>query len=156
MSDHCDTAAWPLVCEKQRLPRQVFRSSIAWLSEWLSTLRSAGYPNPTQDSLPVAGQALLDGIRTRKVPMIGFKVVRYISSPYPKLCLAQSHQLQTSALSPANDEEQTTKVMRAFTRVMRTARLSGFTAPATTSGAPHGWYVLHLSISLGRWDCKLF
>ncbi len=23
MSDHCDTAAWPLVCEKQRLPRKV-------------------------------------------------------------------------------------------------------------------------------------
>ena len=85
MSDHCDTAAWPLVCKKQRLPRKVFRSSIAWLSDWLSTLRNAGYPNTTQDSLPVAGQALLNGIPTRKVPLKGFKVVDYISFPLPKL-----------------------------------------------------------------------
>jgi hypothetical protein len=42
-------------------------------------------PDTTQDSLPVAGQALLDGVRTRKVPMKGFKVVIYISFPFPKL-----------------------------------------------------------------------
>ena len=51
-----------------------------------------GYPTTTQDSLPVAGQALLDGVFTRKVPMKGFKVVIYISFPFPKLCLAQSMQ----------------------------------------------------------------
>ena len=45
-SDHCDAAAWPLVIEWQRLPRKVFRRSIAWLSDSLSTLRSAGYPTP--------------------------------------------------------------------------------------------------------------
>ena len=78
-------AAWPLVIEWQRLPRKVFRRSIAWLSDSLSTLRSADYSNATQDSLPVAGQALLDGIPTRKVPMKGFKVVIYISFPFPKL-----------------------------------------------------------------------
>ena len=39
----------------------------------------------TQDSLPVAGQALLDGLLTRKVPLKGFRVVDYISSPFPKL-----------------------------------------------------------------------
>ncbi len=92
VSDHFDTAAWPLVCKKQRLPRKVFRSSIAWLSDWLSTLRNAGYPNTTQDSLPVAGQALLNGISTRKVPLKGFKVVDYISFPLPKLCFAQLHR----------------------------------------------------------------
>ena len=37
-------AAWPLVCEQQRLPRKVFRRSIAWLSNSLSTLRRLGYP----------------------------------------------------------------------------------------------------------------
>ncbi len=63
----------------------VFRRSIAWLSDSLSTLRSAGYPTTTQDSLPVAGQALLDGLLTRKVPLKGFKVVIYISFPFPKL-----------------------------------------------------------------------
>ena len=63
----------------------VFRRSIAWLSDSLSTLRRAGYPTTTQDSLPVAGQALLDGILTRKVPMKGFKVEITSSSSFPKL-----------------------------------------------------------------------
>ena len=44
-----------------------------------------GLLRPTQDSLPVAGQALLDGLFTRKVPMKGFRVVVYISSSSPKL-----------------------------------------------------------------------
>jgi len=66
-------AAWPLVCEKQRLPRKVFRSSIAWRSDWLSTLRSAGRPSTTQDSLPAAGQALPDGLSTRRAPPKGFR-----------------------------------------------------------------------------------
>lgn len=62
----------------------------------LSTLNSMAFgfavyasqgrsPDTTQDSLPVAGQALLDGVLTRKVPMKGFKVVVYISFPFPKL-----------------------------------------------------------------------
>ena len=77
--------AWPLVIEGQRLPRKVFRRSIALLSDSLSTLRSADYSSTTQDSLPVAGQALLDGLSTRRVPLKGFKVVDYISFPFPKL-----------------------------------------------------------------------
>jgi hypothetical protein len=40
----------------------------------LNTLRSADYSSPTQDLLPAAGQALPDGLRTRKIPMKGFKV----------------------------------------------------------------------------------
>ena len=48
--------------------------------------RSKRLPDTTQDSLPVAGQALLDGVLTRKVPMKGFKVEFYIFlSPFPKL-----------------------------------------------------------------------
>ena len=82
-------AAWPLVIEWQRLLRKVFRRSIAWLSDWLSTLRDADYSHTTQDSLPVAGQALLDGLSTRTVPLKGFRVVDYISSSSPKLGLAQ-------------------------------------------------------------------
>ena len=42
-------------------------------------------PRPTQDSLPAAGQALPDGLSTRKVPMKGFRFASYISSPFPKL-----------------------------------------------------------------------
>src|SRR5215472_14914470 len=73
--DHCGAAAWPLVSEQQRLPRKVFRRSIAWLSDWLSTLRGAGYPRPAQDSLPAAGQALPGGLSTRRVPLKAFRVI---------------------------------------------------------------------------------
>ena len=44
-----------------------------------------GLPRPTQDSLPAAGQALPDGLSTRKVPMKGFRAASYISSSLPKL-----------------------------------------------------------------------
>jgi hypothetical protein len=43
------------------------------------------FPDTTQDSLPAAGQALLGGLRTRRVPLKGFKAASYISSPFPKL-----------------------------------------------------------------------
>ena len=98
--DHCGAAAWPLNAQLQRLPRSVYRRSIAWLSDSLSTLRNADYSNTTQDSLPVAGQALLDGLSTRMVPLKGFRVVIYISSPFPKLCLAQWAQPASFPNSP--------------------------------------------------------
>ena len=44
--DQYGAAARPLVSEQQRLPRKVFRRSIAWLSDSLSPLRSAGCPAP--------------------------------------------------------------------------------------------------------------
>jgi hypothetical protein len=77
-----------LVSEQQRLPRKVFRRSIAWLSDWLSTLRSAGYPRLTQDSHSVAGQGLPDGLSTPRVPLKGFRAVSFISSPFSKLVAA--------------------------------------------------------------------
>jgi hypothetical protein len=86
--DHYSAAAWPLVCEQQRLPRWVFRRSIAWLSDSLSTLRRAGHPTTTQDSLPAAGQALPDGLSTRRIPTKGFRFASYISSSFPKLLVA--------------------------------------------------------------------
>jgi hypothetical protein len=42
-------------------------------------------PRPTQHSLPAAGQALLDGLSTRRIPTKGFRFASYISSPFPKL-----------------------------------------------------------------------
>ena len=83
--DHYGAAARPLVSEQQRLPRKVFRRSIAWLSDSLSTLRSAGYPRPTQDSLPAVGQTLLDGLFARRVPMRGFRVLTTSHPPLPSL-----------------------------------------------------------------------
>jgi len=44
--DPYSAAAWPWVIERQRLLRKDFRRSRAWLSDSLSTLRSAGYPAP--------------------------------------------------------------------------------------------------------------
>ena len=39
---------------------------------------------PTQDSLPVAGQALPDGLSTHKIPMRGFKIVSlHLYPPLP-------------------------------------------------------------------------
>jgi len=86
--DHYGAAAWPLDPQVQRLPRKVFRRPIAWLSDSLSTPRRADYSDPTQDSLPVVGQALPDGLSTQKIPMRGFKIVSFLSSS-PRLCLAQ-------------------------------------------------------------------
>ena len=56
---------WPPHRQRRRLPQASFlRSSIAWLSDSLSALRSAGYPDPTQDSLPAVGHplAVMDGL----------------------------------------------------------------------------------------------
>ena len=80
-------AAWPRVEARSRLPRETdFRSWMAWLLDWLSTPRSAGYPVATQDSLPGAGQALLDGLSTRKVPLKGFRNAVLTSlPPFPSL-----------------------------------------------------------------------
>ena len=89
--DHYGVAAWPLVCPQQRLPRKVFRRSIAWLSDSLSTLRRARYLTTTQDSLPAVGQTLLDGLSTRKVSLKGFKVVVTSYSPFPSF-LTQGHR----------------------------------------------------------------
>ena len=81
------TGARPWVEERPRLPRETdFRSSIPWLLGWLSTPRSAGCPAATQDSLPDAGQALLGGLSTRKVPLKGFQNVLLTSfPPFPSL-----------------------------------------------------------------------
>jgi hypothetical protein len=39
---------------------------------WVSAM---AYPRPTQDSLPATGQALPDGLSTRKIPLKGFRIV---------------------------------------------------------------------------------
>ena len=71
-----------------------------YASQGVCTEGAAHSHGPTQDSLPVAGQALLDGILTRKVPMKGFKVVNYISFPFPKL----SWRNRCNRLQEANRE----------------------------------------------------
>jgi hypothetical protein len=72
---------------KTKAPARInsFRGSITRLQHSLSTLRREGCPSTTQDSLPAAGQALLDGLIARKVPTKGFDLYLYISSSFPKL-----------------------------------------------------------------------
>jgi hypothetical protein len=65
--------------------KRVFRGSITRPLHSLSTLRHAGYPNATQDSLPSAGHALTGGVRTRWIPTKGFSSASYIASSFPEL-----------------------------------------------------------------------
>ena len=84
--DHNRPLAWPPLEERRRRRRETdFRGSIAWLPGSLSTHHDAGYPNTAQDSLPGAGQALLDGLPTRRAPTKGFKLTSCSLSPFPKL-----------------------------------------------------------------------
>ena len=53
-----------------------------------------GYPTTTQDSLPVAGQALPDGLSTRRVPTKGFKLTSCLLSSSSKLRGARSGKIR--------------------------------------------------------------
>jgi hypothetical protein len=98
--DHHGATAWPLNAQVQRLPRWVFRRSIARLSDWLSTLRRADYSGPTQDSLPIAGQALSDGLSTHKIPTKGFECVSlHRSPPFPSFAWRNGRDLCTFGTS---------------------------------------------------------
>lgn len=79
------TCTRPIECSSMALGMQKAKAPTTGLSALNSiAFGLAAYASPrslpstTLDSLPVAGQALLDGVHTRKIPMIGFKVVSYI------------------------------------------------------------------------------
>lgn len=78
-------SARPPLYTKQRLQHCKFRSSIAWLSDSLSTLRRTGHPATTQDSLPGAGQALLDGLAYPQDSDERFLGCQVILSSFPEL-----------------------------------------------------------------------
>jgi hypothetical protein len=74
-------AAWPWVIERPRLPR-VGLSTLNSMAFGLVVYASqCKLPRPTQDSLPAAGQALPDGLFTRKVPIEGFRVSSHPPPP---------------------------------------------------------------------------
>ena len=63
----------------------VSRGSITQPGHSLSTLRRMDYSTTTQDSLPAAGQALPDGLSTRRVPTKGFRAnLLHGSFSFPK------------------------------------------------------------------------
>src|SRR5262245_49047527 len=88
--DRYSAAAWPLVCVKQRLPRKVFRRSIARLSDSLSTLRRVSYPTRRKTRF----QPLVRRYWTGFYPQGSNERFQsaYISSSFPELCLAQTHR----------------------------------------------------------------
>ena len=56
---------------------------------------------PTQDSLPVAGQALPDGLSTHKIPMKGFKIVSlHLYPPFPSFAWHNGGDLRRVMASP--------------------------------------------------------
>jgi hypothetical protein len=129
--DHYGTAARPLVSEQQRLPRKVFRRSLAWLSDSLSTLRSAGCPRPTQDSLPAVGQTLLDGLFTRRVPMRGFRALTTSHPPLPSLPGA----IGSTEVAPVSSDRSAQRESR-FEGVRRLRQRLRRTVPGRPSQAP--------------------
>ncbi|HVX62422.1 MAG TPA: hypothetical protein VHC19_17520, partial [Pirellulales bacterium] len=56
----------------------------------------ADYPNATQDSLPAAGQALPDGLFTRRVPLKGFRFTSH--PPFPSLAWRKGIDLRAQRL----------------------------------------------------------
>ena len=107
--DHYRAAAWPWVIEQPRLPRGVFRRSIAWLPDSLFTLRRTGYPVATQNSLPAVGQTLPDGLSTRKVPTEGFRVLSSSHPPSPSLlgAIEETEARSAPARSARHQSEDT-------------------------------------------------
>lgn len=76
-------------CGRRRLPQlALFRGSITRPMHSLSTLRNAGRPDATQDSLPAVGQLCRAGAAACRVPTKGFMHSGYgpiMQSPFPKL-----------------------------------------------------------------------
>lgn len=99
----------PSLCGASMLPRTsssvpappmaAFRGSITRLARSLSTLRRAGHPTATQDSLPAGGWPLPGGTPTRWVQSERFRDAYFITSPFPRLILAQG----ASQLIPGAD-----------------------------------------------------
>jgi len=90
-SGHCNAPARPPLCPRRRLPHLVLRGSITRLRHWLSTLRRPGRPDTTQDSLPVVGQTLPDGLVHPQGSNKRFRAVSYISASFSKFNVAQGH-----------------------------------------------------------------
>ena len=73
--------------EQRRHPRlSQFRGSITRPAHSLSTLRSMGCPNATQDSLPAGGQPLPGGVLPHWVPLQSFRAASFPLLPIAQAC----------------------------------------------------------------------
>jgi hypothetical protein len=94
------TAAWPLGENKgsHDLGLSTLNSMAFGLAVYAS---QGGLPHHHARLASGAGQALPDGLSTRKIPMKGFKICILTSHPpSPKLCLAQSDSPGAECLQP--------------------------------------------------------
>jgi hypothetical protein len=117
-----DAPTRPPICPPRRLPHSYFRGSITRLRHWLSTLRSAGYPYTTQDSLPAVGQTLPDGLDYPQGSIERFRAVSYISSSFPKFNVAQGHLTSSSSSEgarPSADEAHEFRAHHTYTLELR-------------------------------------
>ena len=89
--DRYGAAAWPLVCEQQRLPRKVFRRSIARRSGSLSTLRRTGCPARRKTRFQPLVRRYWAGFYPQGSCERFPSCTRYIPSPFPKLAWRNPH-----------------------------------------------------------------
>ena len=110
-----------------------FRGSITRPMHSLSTLRRAGLPAATQDSLPAAGQLCRAGLCTRWVPLRGFRrTSRHL------LLLIQASPGATENGSPAKEGRIPTGVCERAHEPNKASNLSSSTSASLTSVGTQG------------------
>ena len=96
--DHLRSSSMAPATETTKAPAMTTLSKLNSMAFGLAVYASPGLlPHPTQDSLPAAGQALPDGLSTRRVPLKGFKDASYILSPFPKLAWRNSTSFRSGS-----------------------------------------------------------
>jgi hypothetical protein len=97
----CSASARPPLPERRRLSElDTFRGSMTRLWHSLSTLRSLGHPTPRKTRFRLLAKLYRTGLVTRRVPVKGFRHASYITSSFPKLCLAQSGRATRALIVP--------------------------------------------------------
>jgi hypothetical protein len=108
----------PAVATTKAPTSRIFRGSIAWLSDSLPTYHVTVTRRTAQGWLPGAGQALLDGLSTRRAPVKGFQLTSCSPSSFPKLLGTMQHvpqrdwQLATRRVAPTGCPRKTSNPAR--------------------------------------------
>jgi hypothetical protein len=111
--DQYGAAAWPLAAEQQGLPQVVFRSSIAWLSDSLPTLRRLGYPSRRKTRFQPLVRRYWAGLYPQGSYERFPSCTRYIPSPFPKLAWRNpQHRSRLSNEMANSDSCRFEKVVR--------------------------------------------
>ena len=114
-----------------------FRGSITRLRHWLSTLRSAGCPYTTQDSLPAVGQTLPDGLGYPQGSDERFQGVSYIRSSFPKLTQRKVAASLNAILSCQIQAASQSRPFRATGFAVAPPLQTGMRPPSTRQSIPN-------------------